>query len=385
MTVAAMNRNGKVLIMAGGTGGHVFPALTIARELLARGVEVEWLGTRQGLEARVIGNTSIPLHFISVGGLRGKHLVKKLLAPFSILRALVQALVTLRKVKPACVLGMGGFVTGPGGLAARMLGRKLLIHEQNAIAGFTNQMLYPFAHVVMEAFPGAFRTKQDLDGARLWSRLMAPGKIRVTGNPVRADILALAPGEQRIAARQGDLHVLVLGGSLGAVALNRAVAAWLGSRGTKASLRIRHQCGERNHDQTQQFYSQAGIAPDDRIALVPFIQDMAQAYAWADIVVCRAGASTIAELAVAGLPSLLVPYPWAVDDHQAANAAILERAGAAWILRESELGAGTLAAILEPLVRDRTILLQKAAAATAVSIRNATDQAADICMEACHG
>jgi len=380
-----MDQTGKVLIMAGGTGGHVFPALTIARELLARGVEVEWLGTRQGLEARVIGNTSIPLHFISVGGLRGKNLLKKLLAPFAVLRALVQALVTLRRVKPACVLGMGGFVTGPGGLAAWILGRKLLIHEQNAIAGLTNQLLYPFAHLILEAFPGAFRRKQELGGIRFWGLVMSPGKIRLVGNPVRADILALAPGEQRIAARQGVLHVLVLGGSLGAVALNRAIPAWLASRGMVSDLRIRHQCGERNHEETKNFYKQAGVDTGDRIELVSFVQDMAEAYAWADIVVCRAGASTIAELAAVGLPSVLVPFPWAVDDHQAANAAILQQAGAAWILRDAELGAGTLASILDPLVKDRTILLQKARAATAVSMRNATSNAAGLCLEACHG
>jgi UDP-N-acetylglucosamine--N-acetylmuramyl-(pentapeptide) pyrophosphoryl-undecaprenol N-acetylglucosamine transferase len=385
MTITAMGQTTKVLIMAGGTGGHVFPALTIARELLARGVEVEWLGTRHGLEARVIGNTSIPLHFISVGGLRGKNLLKKLLAPFAILRALVQALITVRRIRPACVLGMGGFVTGPGGLAARILGRKLLIHEQNAIAGLTNQLLYPFAHLVMEAFPGAFRRKQELGGTRLWGLLMSPDKIRVVGNPVRADILALAPGTQRIMVRQDVLHVLVLGGSLGAVALNRAIPAWLAARGMVTDLRIRHQCGERNQEQTQQFYQQAGVEIGNQVELVPFVQDMAEAYAWADIVVCRAGASTIAELAIVGLPSVLVPYPWAVDDHQTANAAILEQAGAAWILHDAELGTGALAAIMEPLVKDRTILLQKAQAATAVSMRDATSKAADLCMEAFHG
>jgi UDP-N-acetylglucosamine--N-acetylmuramyl-(pentapeptide) pyrophosphoryl-undecaprenol N-acetylglucosamine transferase len=237
----------------------------------------------------------------------------------------------------------------------------------------------------MEAFPGAFRRKQELGGTRLWGLLMSPDKIRVVGNPVRADILALAPGTQRIMVRQDVLHVLVLGGSLGAVALNRAIPAWLAARGMVADLRIRHQCGERNLEQTQHFYQQAGVEIGDRVELVPFVQDMAEAYAWADIVVCRAGASTIAELAMVGLPSVLVPYPWAVDDHQTANAAILEQAGAAWILHDAELGTGALAAIMEPLVKDRTILLQKAQAATAVSMRDATSKAADLCMEAFHG
>jgi UDP-N-acetylglucosamine--N-acetylmuramyl-(pentapeptide) pyrophosphoryl-undecaprenol N-acetylglucosamine transferase len=376
----------KVLIMAGGTGGHVFPALTIAQELMTRGAEVEWLGTRQGLEARVIGATDIPMHFISIGGLRGKSLVKKLLAPFVIVRAVIQAVLAIRQIKPGCVLGMGGFVTGPGGIAARMLGKKLIIHEQNAIAGLTNQLLFPFTHVVMEAFPGAFRKKQQLSHTNnLLNRMMAPEKIQVVGNPVRAEILALAPAESRLAHRQGALHVLVLGGSLGAVAINRVMPELLAGMNEADRPLVRHQCGDRNLDATLQLYRDSGLELDKKIQVQAFIQDMAEAYEWADIVICRAGASTIAELAVAGLPSILVPYPSAVDDHQAANARTLEQAGAAWVVPQKEFTAEKIARILASLAANHSRLLQRARAAASMAKRDATSRAATLCLEACHG
>lgn len=374
----------KVLIMAGGTGGHVYPALTIARELLSRGVQVEWLGTRAGLEARVIGESSIPLHYISIGGLRGKSLLRLVLAPFTITRALVQALLHLRRIRPDCVLGMGGFVTGPGGLAAWLTGRALVLHEQNAIAGLSNQLLYPFANVVMEGFEGAFKRKQQLSQGHFWKRLMAPEKRRVTGNPVRQEILQLPGAKARAATHEGRLRLLVLGGSLGAVAINDCVPAMLAQLPAGGRPLVRHQCGAKNLKATQEGYRTAGIAIDASVQVVPYIEDMAEAYDWADLVVCRAGASTVAELAVAGLPAILVPYPWAVDDHQRANARVLEEAGAAWLLSQDALTPAALAAIIAPLLADRSGLETRARAAARVAVREATQLAADICQEACH-
>ena len=373
----------KVLIMAGGTGGHVFPALTIARELRARGVQVEWLGTHAGLEARVIGETDIPLHFITIGGLRGKSLGKLLAAPFAICRALFQARRLMKQIRPDCVLGMGGFVTGPGGVAAWMQGRPLVLHEQNAIAGLSNQLLYPFARVVMEAFSGAFQRKLQLSRSFLWKRLMAPAKIRVTGNPVRDDILGLVAPEARLAQRQGPLRLLVRGGSLGAVAINDCLPAMLAALPAESRPLVRHQCGSKHVEATVAAYGTAGLPLGAGMDVLPFIEDMAQAYSWADLVLGRAGASTVAELAAAGLPAILVPYPWAVDDHQHANGKVLEDAGAAWLLPQESMTPARLAEIVGAVLEDRALLLDKAQAASRTAIRNATALAADICMEAC--
>lgn len=378
------NMHAKVLIMAGGTGGHIFPALTIAQELLARGTSVEWLGTRNGLEAKIIGATAIPLHFISIGGLRGKGVLSLLIAPFAILRAVIQAVRTISRIKPGCVLGMGGFVTGPGGIAARLLGLKLLIHEQNAIAGLSNQLLFPFAHIVMEAFPGAFRRKQQLSGGFI-SKLASPRKIRHVGNPVRAEILTLPGIDTRFEQRTGPLRVLVLGGSLGAVAINKMVPQLLTILAGSVQLQVRHQCGVKNLDATRLFYQNENIALNDDVQLLPFIEDMAEAYTWADVLVCRSGASTIAEIAVVGIPAILVPYPFAVDDHQTANAKVLESAGAAWILPQTELSAEAVSRILLALDKNRMLLLQHARAAQSVAVRDASVRAADFCQEACNG
>jgi UDP-N-acetylglucosamine--N-acetylmuramyl-(pentapeptide) pyrophosphoryl-undecaprenol N-acetylglucosamine transferase len=374
----------KVLIMAGGTGGHIYPALTIARDLIAAGASVEWLGTRQGLEARIIGNSDIPLHFISIGGLRGKGLGRLLLAPFAIARAVVQAMGVIKRSKPGCVLGMGGFVTGPGGVAARLLGKPVLIHEQNAIAGLSNILLFPLARIVMEAFQGSFRHKQGTGGG-FFTRLCNPSKIRVVGNPVRSDILSLSPAAERLASRSGPLRLLVLGGSLGATAINSVVPALLAELAVTQRPLVRHQCGDKNLSATLEAYRAAGIGVADTVQVQPYIEDMAAAYAWADLVLCRAGASTIAELAVAGLPAILVPYPWAVDDHQRANARILADAGAGWLLPQSELSVAALRAIVVPLANDRSALLPRARAAESVASRDASRLAATLCLEACHG
>jgi UDP-N-acetylglucosamine--N-acetylmuramyl-(pentapeptide) pyrophosphoryl-undecaprenol N-acetylglucosamine transferase len=374
----------KVLIMAGGTGGHVFPALTIASELMAHGTRVEWLGTRQGLEARVIGNTSIPLHFISISGLRGKSLLKKLLSPFVIVIAVLQALWQIHRIKPGCVLGMGGFATGPGGVAARLLGKSLLIHEQNAVAGLTNRMLFPFATKVMEAFPGAFARKAQHG---LLQRLSDPRKITVIGNPVRPGILAIAPPEERFPGRSGRLRLLVVGGSLGSVAINRILPQALATLTPDERPLVKHQCGTRNLDETRAVYAAAGLALDADIELSSFIDDMASAYVWADVILCRAGASTIAEIATIGLPSILVPYPHSADDHQGENARILERAGGAKVIYQQDLDAPRLAGCLRELSmdHDRSRLLKFAQAARTLASRDASTRAAALCLEACNG
>ncbi|MES2625586.1 MAG: undecaprenyldiphospho-muramoylpentapeptide beta-N-acetylglucosaminyltransferase [Pseudomonadota bacterium] len=381
MTLSPAHR---VLIMAGGTGGHVFPALTIAKELLARGAQVEWLGTRNGIEAKVIGETRIPLHFISVSGLRGSGLLKKLLAPLVVGFAVIQALFAIARIKPGCVLGMGGFATGPGGLAAKLLGKKLLIHEQNAVAGLTNQLLFPIANTVMEAFPGAFERKQKITRNPLLRSFIRPGKVVVVGNPVREEILAIAPYEQRVAAHKGKLRLLVIGGSLGAVAINQVLPKVLAGFADGERPLVKHQCGKRNVDETRKWYQDAGLKLDENLQLTAFIDDMAEAYSWADVILCRAGASTLAEVAAIGLPAILVPYLHAVDDHQTANARALEQLGAAKLLSQDERLAAKLDVALRDLVANRNILLQQSQAARVAGNREATVQAARYCMEACH-
>lgn len=375
----------RILIMAGGTGGHVFPALSIANELLACGAQVEWLGTRQGIEARVIAATDIPLHFISITGLRGKGLRKKLLAPWQILVALVQALRKIHRIDPACVLGMGGFVTGPGGLAARLLGRKLVIHEQNAVAGLSNQLLFPLANTVMEAFAGSFARKQQLGGPALLRRCIDPDRTTVVGNPVRKAVLALAAPDQRLRSHTGRLRLLVAGGSLGAAAINQVLPQMLALLAPAERPLLLHQCGERHHAETLAAYHAAGFEPGPDLQLRPFIDDMAAAYEWADLVLCRAGASTVSELAAIGLPALLVPYPHAVDDHQTANAQVLAAIGAALVISQHDFTAERLAAVLRSDWGSREALVPRAVAGSAVGVRDAGERAARLCLEACRG
>lgn len=361
---------GTVLIMAGGTGGHIFPALSIARNLQSRGYRTEWLGTARGLEVEVIGGTDIPLHCINVRGLRGKNLMSAVLAPFMIVGAIWQALRVVRTVKPCCVLGMGGYVTGPGGVAARLSGKKLLIHEQNAIAGLSNRVLAHMAHRVMEAFPGTFP---------------ASAKVINTGNPVRAEIVALTAPDLRTANVNGPLHVLVIGGSLGAIAINRLMPVALQELGNDDLVRVWHQSGRNNVEQCRQDYIDAGLDLSERHRVEPFITDMAMAYSWADLVICRAGALTVSEIAAAGLPSLLIPYPHAVDDHQTSNARWLSDAGAAVLIQQRDLDAKLLAAQLKAFMADRNKLLIMANTARSMARPEACDLVARECMEACKG
>lgn len=356
----------RILIMAGGTGGHVFPALAVARELKARGAEVSWLGTRRGLEAEVVPAAGLPIDYISIAGLRGKGLAGWLLAPWRLAVALVQAMRILGKRRPTAVLGMGGFVTGPGGVAAKLSGRPLIIHEQNAVAGLTNRLLSRIADQVLEAFPAAFHGE----------------KVQLTGNPVRSDIMQLAEPAERYPRRQGPIHLFVLGGSLGAMVFNETLPKALAMLPEAIRPEVRHQTGKRNLELTRQRYNEAGIEAE----LLPFIEDMAGAYAWADLVLCRSGALTVSELAVAGLPALLVPYPHAVDDHQSANGRFLADAGAAELLPQSTLSAESLAGVLQSYCeapeRGRKRLLEMALRARRLAKPDATQRVVEICIVA---
>lgn len=309
----------RVLIMAGGTGGHVFPGLALAASLRARGVEVHWLGTEKGLESRLVPAKGLPLHVVSIGGLRGKGIQTLLAAPFRLLKALYQSRQIIRRIQPDVIVGMGGFVSGPGGMAGWMSRYPLVIHEQNAKAGLTNQLLSRVAKRVLAGFPGAFK---------------ANGKVIVMGNPVRVDIESLPLPETRFAEAGGRrLRLLVLGGSLGAKALNEMVPKALALLSDEERPDVLHQCGDKHADETRNLYKSMHLD----VKVQPFIEDMASAYSWADVVLCRAGALTVAELCAAGIGALLVPYPFAVDDHQTANADFMVKQHAAVCIQQADL------------------------------------------------
>ena len=352
------------LIMAGGTGGHVFPALALARELRERQWRVVWLGTRRGLEARLVPAADIPIEWLSVGGLRGKGVGVWLRAPLRLTRALLQSIAVIRRNRPALVVGLGGFAAGPGGVAAWLLRRPLLIHEQNAVAGFTNRCLSHLARRVLAAFPGAFAASVHAE---------------VVGNPVRPEILALPEPRQRFALRDAAIRLLVLGGSQGATRLNAIVPMALAIARSRAAVRfeVRHQAGERWLPAAQQSYASAGVSA----RLHAFIEDMSEAYGWADLVICRAGALTISELAAAGVASILVPFPAATDDHQTHNAQILVQAGAAVLIADAALSAEGLAAQIAELCQDRGRLLRMAESARSLARPQATRALADACQQ----
>lgn len=351
-----------ILVMAGGTGGHVYPALAVAGALLAQSQNVVWLGTHRGIEARVVPAAGIAMEWVSVQGLRRKGPGTMLLAPFCLLRALFQSLAVMIRHRPAAVLGMGGFVSGPGGVAAWLTRRPLVIHEQNAVAGLTNRLLARLARVVLQAFPGSFSRQGD---------------AITVGNPVRTEIAAIAHPAERLAGRDSTPRLLVLGGSQGALALNRTVPEALARMPERIRPLVRHQTGSRTAIEAAAAYRNAGIAAE----LPEFIDDMADAYAWADLVICRAGALTVAELAAAGLPAIFIPYPAAVDDHQSANARPLVDAGAAAIVQENELDAGALAALLTSWLGDRDALRIRAEKARELARPDALDRIAGYCLQ----
>ncbi len=355
-----------VLIMAGGTGGHVYPALAVAQALLAAGSDVIWLGVRQGLEAEVVPRAGIRIFFLRLTGLRRRQVGDWLLAPFRLAIALGQAIVLMVRIKPHIVLGMGGFVAGPGGVAAWLLRRPLLIHEQNSVPGVTNRLLARIARCVMEAFPGSFPSRF---------------RARHTGNPVRGEVTAVAPPSERFAGRNGPLRVLVLGGSQGAQILNEVVPAAIAGLPDPSIVTVWHQAGAKNLAEAQGHYRAARLT----VTPVAYIEDMGGAYAWADVVVCRAGAMTVSELAAAGAASVLVPYPYAVDDHQTGNARYLSDIGAAVLLPQGEFNVSRLQQLLIGFHRERARLLEMAESARRRAIPDATDRVVGLCMEVAGG
>ena len=352
-----------ILIMAGGTGGHVFPALAVARELRARNQQVIWLGTRHGLESKLVPGEGFPMELVRVAGLRRKGLVSWLLAPWKLMLALADALQVLRRIRPRVVLGMGGFASGPGGLAAWLTRRPLVIHEQNAVAGLTNRLLAYLARDVLEAFPGSFSPSR---------------RARSVGNPVRRDILELDAPDRRLQGRAGALRVLVLGGSQGALALNRIVPAAVALLPPSDRPEVLHQAGSSTLDEARANYAECGV----NARVLAFLDDMAGAYGWADLVVCRAGALTVSELAAAGLGAIMVPYPSAVDDHQTRNGEYLVAAGAGQIIQQSDLTPSALADAIAIYLGDRSQVLQRAERARSLARPGATRDLADACLAA---
>lgn len=357
------------LIMAGGTGGHVMPALAVAEMLRDAGWRVVWLGTRDGMEARIARERGFEMAWIRFAGVRGKGLVRALVLPFRIWLAFWQSLRAIGRVRPNVAVGLGGYVAFPGGMMASLLGKPLVIHEQNAVAGLTNRLLACLADRVLLGLPGAFALGSD----RPWPCRRV--KTEWVGNPVRPKIAAVPVPAERYANRQGRLRLLVVGGSLGAKVLNDVVPQALARMRPEVRPEVRHQAGAKNLEALRANYAAVGVEADCH----DFIADMAAAYAWADVVICRAGASTLAELAAAGVPAALVPYPYAVDDHQTLNAHFLVDAEAGWLLPQDTLKADELALWLASLTRAE--LLQRAGNARALGKPDATRRMATIVEE----
>ena len=358
--------NTTVLIMAAGTGGHVFPALSIAQKLQGQNIRTEWMGTHLGMENRLLEGTGIRIHAVSAKGLKGKGIVRLIAAPFMLVQALIQSMRVLSKVKPDCVLGMGGFVSGPGGLAAKLTGRKLVIHEQNAVPGSTNKLLAKIANQVFEAFPNTFPKS---------------AKVIHTGNPLRKEIADLALRVRTLEDATRPLQILVLGGSQGALAINEVVPELLADWPEENRPSVRHQTGDRTLEKTQAAYRDKNLDLSKRIDVVPFISDMAEAYSWADLVICRSGASTVSEIAAAGLPSILVPYPHHSDQQQKHNANWLVQAGAAFLLEQQDLTVSALRALVLDLNENRGKLQKMSDIAKSIAICDADEIIARRCLE----
>ncbi|MAC14945.1 undecaprenyldiphospho-muramoylpentapeptide beta-N-acetylglucosaminyltransferase [Alcanivorax sp. IL3] len=355
--------SGTILIMAGGTGGHVFPALAVADQLRERGFRILWLGAENGMEGKLVRQYGYEIAELAVSRLRGGGLKRKLTAPFNLLRAVLQARSLISQRQPLLAVGFGGFASGPGGLAARLCKVPVVVHEQNAVPGLTNRLLSSMATVTLEGFQGAFG-KQDA----CW-----------VGNPVRAEIASLEEPARRYAQHQGSLRVLVLGGSQGALILNQdlpeLLLAVLGQ-----DIQVRHQCGAGRTGEAAPIYQALGL--DAQVS--EFIDDMAEAYGWADLVICRAGALTVAEVAAAGVAALFVPLPSAVDDHQTLNARWLSDRGAALLLPQREMSAASLAGTLKP-VAERGLLAQMAQRAREQAVADSAERAATLCEEVANG
>jgi len=345
--------------MAGGTGGHVFPALSVAEVLRSRNISVSWLGTRKGIESELVPAQNFPIFYIDIGGLRGTKIFKWLTAPYVLIKAIFQALTIIRRESPDVILGLGGFASGPGGVAAKILRLPLIIHEQNSIAGTTNKLLAKVATRILTAFPNSLPRGEWI------------------GNPVREEISSLRPPLLGEIDAKRALRILILGGSLGALAINQKVPLALASIEKNYRPEIRHQSGKAHLKETQQAYKDIDL----KVSVEPFITDIAKAYEWADLVICRSGALTISELAAAGLGALLIPYPYAVDDHQFHNGEWLVSHGAADMVREEDLTSRLLASILNEYLGDRKKLNSMAMNARKLARPKVAELVADVCME----
>lgn len=352
-----------IMIMAGGTGGHVFPALAVARHLADRNWQIVWLGTRRGMEAKLLSNYSFHMVWINFAGLRGKGLSRWFKLPAALTLSLLQSARAIFRYRPDVVLGMGGFTAFPGGLAAWLLRRPLALHEQNSVAGLTNKVLARFAQKILTGFPGVLDSRKTL-----W-----------VGNPVRSEITQLPPPAQRFVRRQGALSLLVVGGSLGAQALNDAVPKALALLPASERPRVIHQAGQNQIDMLIENYRIAGVTAESKA----FIDDMCSAYSACDLIICRAGALTVAEITAAGVASILVPFPYAVDDHQTFNARFLSDHGAAILLPQKELLPEKLAALLKTMTRET--LLAMAEKARSLAKPDATRETAEQCISLAEG
>jgi len=354
------------LIMAGGTGGHVFPALAVAQMLQAQNVKVTWLGTKKGLEADVVPKAGIEIDWITINGLRGNGIVGWFLAPYKLLVAMLQARKAIQKRKPDFVLGMGGFVAGPGGVVAWLNGIPLIIHEQNAIPGMTNRLLSIIAKHVLQAFPNAFEASKN---------------ALTIGNPIRETFVNVMPPLERFSSREGsNFRLLVVGGSLGALALNNVMPKAIAKLQEETSIDVWHQTGKRHYENTLALYNKTNVTAK----VAPFIEDMMEAYSWADIVICRSGALTVSELAAVGVGSILVPFPHAVDDHQTKNGQFLVDSGAAILIQQKDLKEEELVTVLSDFVAHRSKVIQMAEAAYAVRKIDAADIVVKQCYEAAY-
>ena len=345
------------LIMAGGTGGHIFPGLAVAQALRARGWRVHWLGTPGSMESRIVPPQGFAFEAIDFSGVRGKGLTTLALLPLRLLRAFWQALAVVRRVRPDVVLGMGGYVTFPGGMMAVLAGKPLVLHEQNSVAGLANKVLAGVADRIFTAFPSVLKKGQ-------W-----------VGNPLREAFLAQPEPAVRFAGRSGPLRLLVVGGSLGAKALNEIVPQALALIPEAERPQVTHQSGAAQIDALRAHYAAAGV----QATLTPFIDDTASAFAQADVVVCRSGASTVTELAAVGAAAVFVPFPAAVDDHQTTNAQFLVQAGGGWLVQQRDLTPGGLAQMLQNM--ERSALVQRAQNAKKMQKTEATAAVVAACEE----
>ncbi len=350
-----------LLIMAGGTGGHIFPGIALAKLLQARGWHIHWLGSKNSMEQRLVPAQNITLTTLQVRGVRGSGIKRKILAPTTILKAIIEARKCIRQLSPDLVMGMGGFASGPGGIAAWITRVPLIIHEQNAIAGYTNRILARFSAYIACAFPDVFAKKYQ-------------AKIRIVGNPIRAEISQLLPPELRLKNRKGVLRLLIVGGSRGAQILNETVPETMAL--SEKTFSIRHQCGSGNRSNVTNKYCRAA-KKGHQIQVSDFIENMAEALSWADLIICRSGALTVSEIMCAGLGSVLVPYPYAVDDHQRANASFLQHKQAALLIEQPHFNAKKLAEWLDRLTHEST--LKMAINAYDEQARLATEKLASLC------